>query len=223
VVAESKPAVAVDGLLGTGLNGEVREPYNTAIKVINGLHLPVVAIDVPSGLDSDTGEVHGVCVRACATVTMGLPKVGLLKPAATDFVGRIEVVDIGFPRQLVHDLRADVELLTAQDIAALLPPRRRAAHKGDFGHVLIIAGAEGYTGAPVLVAHAAARAGVGLVTLAVPQNIYPIVAANCPPEVMPRPMDFEHLGPTTFAGFDAVAIVPGWAITLRHKRWFGKS
>jgi NAD(P)H-hydrate epimerase len=209
IVAETKPAVAVDGLLGTGLNGEVREPYDTAIQVINGLHLPVVAIDIPSGLDSDTGEVHGVCVRASTTVAMGLPKVGLLKPAAADFVGHIEVADIGFPHQSVHDIPADVELLTAQDIAPLLPPRRRAAHKGDFGHVLIVAGSEGYTGAPVLVAHAAARAGAGLVTLAVPRNVYPIVAANCPPEVMPRPMDFEHLGPTTFAGFDAVAIGPG--------------
>ena len=209
IVAEAAPAVVVDGLLGTGLQDEVREPYATAIKVINGLHLPVVAIDVPSGLDADTGEAHGVCVRANATVTMGLPKLGLLEPAATDFVGTIEVADIGFPRQPVDDLQTDVELLTAPDIAPLLPPRHRSAHKGEFGHVLIIAGSEGYTGAPVLAAHAAARTGAGLVTLAVPRNIYAIVAANCPPEVMPRPIDFEQHGPAYFTGFDAVAIGPG--------------
>jgi NAD(P)H-hydrate epimerase len=205
IVAETEPAVVVDGLLGTGLKGEVREPYATAIKVINGLQRSVVAIDIPSGLDSDTGEVHGVCVRADVTVTMGLPKIGLLKPAAADFVGRIEVADIGFPRKLVDEIQTDVELLTVSDVAPLLPHRQRSAHKGNFGHLLVIAGSEGYTGAPILTAHAAARAGAGLVTLAVPRNIYPIVAGNCPPEIMPRPFD----GVPDTAGFDAVAIGPG--------------
>lgn len=209
IAAETGPAVIVDGLLGTGLKGEVREPYRTAIEVINRLGRPVVAIDIPSGLDSDTGEVHGACVRADATVTMALPKVGLLKPAAADFVGRIEVADIGFPRNFVDEIQTDVELLTASDVAPLLPRRQRSAHKGDFGHLLVIAGSEGYTGAPVLTAHAAARAGAGLVTLAVPQKIYSIVAANCPPEVMPRPVDFGQVGPAYFDGFDAVAIGPG--------------
>jgi hydroxyethylthiazole kinase-like uncharacterized protein yjeF len=205
IVAETEPAVIVDGLLGTGLKGEVREPHATAIKVINGLHRPVVAIDTPSGLDSYTGEVCSVCVRADATVTMGLPKVGLLKPAATDFVGRIEVADIGFPRQFVEEIETDVELLTGQDIAPLFPRPQRSAHKGDFGHLLVIAGSEGYTGAPVTTAHAAARTGAGLVTLAVPRDIYPIVAGNCPPEVMPQPFD----GVPNTTGFDAVAIGPG--------------
>ena len=209
IVAEAKPAVVVDGLLGTGLKDEVREPYATAIKVINGLHLPVIAIDIPSGLDADTGDVHGVCVRADTTVTMGLPKVGLLEPDAADLVGTVEVIDIGFPHRLVDELQTDVEMLTAQDIAPLLPPRHRSAHKGEFGHVLIIAGSEGYTGAPVLAAHAAARAGAGLVTLGVPRIIYPIVAANCPSEVMPRPIDFGQVGPGYFGGFDAIAIGPG--------------
>ena len=209
IMAATDPAVIVDGLLGTGLQDEVREPYATAIKVINGLHRPVIAIDVPSGLHSDMGEIHGVCVRANATVTMGLPKLGLLEPAAVDFVGTIEVADLGFPRQPVDELQTDVELLTARDIASLFPPRHRSAHKGEFGHVLIIAGSEGYTGAPVLAAQAAGRVGAGLVTVAVPRNIYAIVAANCPPEVMPRPIDFEELVPSYFAGFDAVAIGPG--------------
>ncbi|HUI06075.1 MAG TPA: NAD(P)H-hydrate dehydratase [Verrucomicrobiae bacterium] len=209
IVAETEPAVIVDGLLGTGLKGEVHEPYTTVIKVINGLQRSVVAIDIPSGLDSDTGESHGACVRADATVTMGLPKIGLLRAAAADSVGRITVADIGFPRDFVDEIQTDVELLTGSDVATLLPPRRRSAHKGEFGHLLVIAGSEGYTGAPVLAAHAAARAGAGLVTLAVPQNVYPIIAANCPPEVMPRPTNFEQLGLAFFAGFDAVAIGPG--------------
>ena len=185
--------VIVDGLLGTGLTGEVREPYASAIQWINTQRAPVVAIDVPSGLGTTN------CVRAKVTVTMGLPKVDLLRPAATDYVGRIEVADIG----LDTDVESDIEMITCADI--VLPERKRSAHKGDFGHLLIIAGSEGYTGAPVIAAHAAARAGVGLVTLAVPKEIYPIVASTCPPEVMPRPLTFEQVPP----GFDAVAIGPG--------------
>jgi hydroxyethylthiazole kinase-like uncharacterized protein yjeF len=210
IVAETEPAVVIDGLLGTGLTGEVREPYAGVIKFINSLRLPVVAIDIPSGLDSDTGEVHGVCVHADVTVTMGLPKIGLLKPAATDFVGKIEVADIGFPGRFVDEIETEVELLTTSDIAPLLPRRHRAAHKGEFGHLLIIAGSEGYTGAPAITAHAAARTGAGLVSLAVPRAIYPIVAAQCPPEVMPRPLDdLDQIAPNFLSGFDAVAIGPG--------------
>jgi NAD(P)H-hydrate epimerase len=186
---ELEPAVVVDGLLGTGLTGEVREPYRTAIEFINQLRVPVMAIDVPSGMGTRT------CVRADVTVTIGLPKIDLLKHP--DDVGRIEVADIG----LGDDLPSDIELITGRDIG--LPERRRSAHKGDFGHLLIIAGSEGYTGAPVLCAHAAARSGVGLVTLAVPRNIYPIVAARCPPEVMPCPLE------SVTGKFDAVAIGPG--------------
>jgi NAD(P)H-hydrate epimerase len=203
IATEVRPAIVVDGLLGTGLTGAVREPYASAIDFINKLHRPVVAIDIPSGIDSDTGKVRGVCVRADVTVTMGLPKIGLLQPAAADYVGRIEVADIGFPRRFVDEIETDVELISAGDVT--LPARRRSAHKGDFGHLLVVAGAEGYTGAPVLCAHAAARSGVGLVTLAVPCAIYSIVAANCPPEIMPRPFD----GVPDTAGFDAVAVGPG--------------
>jgi hydroxyethylthiazole kinase-like uncharacterized protein yjeF len=189
--------VIVDGLLGTGLNGEVREPYAAAIKFINSLRVPVVAIDVPSGLGTAT------CVRADVTVTMGLPKIDLLRPAAADSIGQIEVADLGYPQEFVDEIQTDIELITSADIA--LSKRHRSAHKGDFGHLLIVAGSEGYTGAPVLCAHAAARTGAGLVTLAVPRAVYPIVAASCPPEIMPRPFD-EF--PET-AGFDAFAIGPG--------------
>ncbi|MEI8063337.1 MAG: NAD(P)H-hydrate dehydratase, partial [Verrucomicrobiota bacterium] len=184
----------IDGLLGTGLTGEVREPYRSAIEFINRSRSFVIAIDVPSGLGT------GICVRADVTVTFGLPKIDLLQPAAADFVGRLEIADIGL---LTTDVTSDVELLTRGDIT--LPERKRSAHKNAFGHLLIIAGAEGYTGAPVLCAHAAARSGVGLVTLAVPRNIYGIVAGNCPPEVMPVALDKMP----ALENFTAVAIGPG--------------
>jgi len=185
----------VDGLLGTGRTGEVREPSAAAIRFINATRVPVLAIDVPSGLGTAT------CVRAAVTVTFGLPKIDLLQPPAVDFVGRLEVADIGLvPATTVVD---GVEWLTRGDL--VLPERNRSAHKGTFGHLLIIAGAEGYTGAPVLCAHAAVRSGVGLVTLAVPRNIYEIVAGRCPPEVMPVALDRLP----SMDNFAAVAIGPG--------------
>jgi len=204
-LASVSAEVIVDGLLGTGLTGDVREPAASVIRWVNEQSVPAVAIDLPSGLDSDTGEVHGVCVRAEVTVTMGLPKIGLLRPSATDWVGVIEVADIGFPPEFGEKIPSEVELLTAADVKALLPRRRRSTHKGDYGHLLVIAGSEGYTGAPVLCAHAAARSGAGLVTLAVPRSVYPIVAASCPTEVMPRPMD--ELG--SLSDYDALALGPG--------------
>ena len=184
----------VDGLLGTGLTGVVREPIAAAIRFINAARVPVLAIDVPSGLGTNA------CVRADITVTFGLPKIELLQPSAADFIGQLEIADIGL---LTADVTSDIELITRADI--ILPERKRSAHKGTFGHLLIIAGAEGYTGAPVLCAHAAARSGVGLVTLAVPRNIYEIVASNCPPEVMPVPLDRLP----ALENFTAVAIGPG--------------
>ncbi len=205
LAGDGRVQLIIDGLLGTGLGGQVREPMRSVIEWINHQHRPVIAIDIPSGLDSDTGEVHGVAVRAAHTITMGLPKRGLLQPAAADYVGSVDVVDIGFPAALVAEYQTDAELITAADLAPLFPPRQRTSHKGNYGHLLIIAGAEGYTGAPVLCAHAAARSGAGLVTLAVPEHIYPVVAAQCPPEVMPRRLE-KLMG---LDGFSALAIGPG--------------
>ena len=226
LVRDTDPGVIVDGLLGTGLNGDVREPSAGVIRWLNELpaldpqhSALILSIDVPSGLDSDTGAVRGAAVRADVTVTMGQPKIGLLRGAALDHVGALEVADIGFPPSFVAEIATAVELLTAAEARAVLPRRRREAHKGDFGHLLIVAGSEGYTGAPVLCGQAAARAGAGLVTLAVPREIYPIVAANCPPEVMPQPLD--RLG--SLSDFDAVALGPGLgqdeAVQRQVLRW----
>jgi NAD(P)H-hydrate epimerase len=203
LLRDAKPGLIVDGLLGTGLTGDVREPFAAAIRFINESRLPVLAIDIPSGLDGDTGQPHRIAVRANVTLTLGLPKIGLLR--APDYVGALEVADIGFPSEFVAEIPTDVELLTRGEVAALLPARKRDSHKGDFGHLLIIAGSEGYTGAAVLCAHAAARSGAGLVTLAVPRDVYPTIAAQCPPEVMPRPLDRLD----SWEGFDAVAVGPG--------------
>ncbi len=176
------PDIAVDGVIGTGINGPVRGPAASAIHYLRALaqHIPVIAIDIPSGLNSDTGEPEGECVRADMTVTMGMPKTGLLQPSALDYVGNIEVADIGIVPELMDTVQSDIELITPFDLYKLLPARSRNAHKGDCGHTLIIAGAPGYAGAAILSARAACRSGTGLVSVLTPESVQQIVAAGVP-------------------------------------------
>lgn len=181
--------ILVDGLLGTGTQGPVHGPIAGAIEYIQSAsHAWVVAIDVPSGLDPDTGATSGPAVRADVTVTMGLPKRGLIAPPAIEYVGTLEVADIGFPAAYVDELKGDpdCELLQAMDVRRLLPKRTRLSHKGSYGHVLLIGGSLDYSGAIILAARAALRAGAGLVTVLVPHCIADRVAIACP-EVMVRP------------------------------------
>jgi hydroxyethylthiazole kinase-like uncharacterized protein yjeF len=178
----------VDGILGTGIRGPARGVAAGAIQYINALSQtgPVVSVDIPSGLDSDTGKAVGDTVHADVTVTFGFPKLGLVQPAALEYVGNVEVVDIGLPRELSDSLPSEVELITADDLRALLPRRPRTSHKGTYGHLLIVSGATGYAGAVILAASAAARSGVGLVTVLVPESIAATVAAAVP-EAMVHP------------------------------------
>jgi len=176
------PAVVVDGILGTGLEGKARGVAAAAIRFINELskNILVIAIDIPSGLNSDTGSAEGEAVRADLTLTMGLPKRGLIEQGALEYVGRLEVVDIGFPSALIGKIKSDMELISSADISPLFPRRPRNSHKGNYGHLLIMGGAEGYSGAMTLAALAAVRSGVGLVTVVVPERLVPVVARTVP-------------------------------------------
>ena len=200
----------VDGLLGTGARGEPLSPVREAIELINAAKRPTLAIDIPSGLDANTGQPTAACVRADATATIGLPKRGLLQQGALDHVGRLSIVDIGIPESYVAALPPGCDYFTLEDARALLPPRRPSAHKGDFGHLLVVAGSEGFTGAAVLCGQAAMRGGVGLVTLAVPRAVWPVIASQCR-EVMPKP--FDDWSAAALAPWlekcDAVAVGPG--------------
>ena len=216
--ASTKQAVAnrlehcdliVDGLLGTGAKGEPRGAVRELIDLIVAARRPTLAIDMPSGLDSDSGQPASACVRADLTVTMALPKSGLLQQSALDYVGRLSVVDIGIPRSFC-DALVGPEYFVREDARSLLPMRRPSAHKGDFGHVLALAGSEGYSGAPVLCTSAAMRTGAGLVTLGVPRTIWSVVASQCR-EVMPRA--FDDLSPAAIAPWlercNSIAAGPG--------------
>jgi len=144
--------IVVDAMLGTGLNSCVRGVFKVVIDALNKSERNVVAVDIPSGLSSDTGLPMGTSVRAALTVTYGFPKQGFFANGAREFTGR-------------------VHLITPESVAPMFRKRKRDAHKGDFGHVLVVAGSKGKTGAASMAAEAAVRAGAGLVTLAVPQGV----------------------------------------------------
>lgn len=166
----------VDALFGTGLTREVSGPFLDVINCINILHerhrLPVVSVDIPSGLDSDTGAIHGAAVQADLTVTYGLPKPGHAHHGGP-CVGHLERVDIGIPPKVVAQMKLEGALLD-HDLGSLLRHRATAAHKGANGHLLILAGSLGKTGAALLCGQGALRSGTGLVTFAVPGDLNPI-------------------------------------------------
>lgn len=176
--------VLVDALLGTGAAGAPRGAIADAVAVIQSLSAQalVLSVDMPSGLDGLTGAVAGSAVRADVTLTIGLPKPGLMRPQALPWTGAVEVLNIGFPDELIDRMPSagDLELLCAQDVQRLLKRRPRDAHKGRFGRILLIGGAEGYSGAITLASRAAVRSGAGLVHVVTPTMLAPVVAVNCP-------------------------------------------
>src|SRR5262245_37069667 len=167
--------VVVDGLLGTGLGGPARGLIARGIELVNAAGRPVVALDVPSGLGADTGAIIGPTVRAARTATFAGWKRGLLAYPGASYAGQVAVVDIGVPRDQVAR-GIPTFLLEEADVRAHFPPRPRDAHKGRYGHLLIVAGSMGKTGAAALAGRAALRSGVGLCTIATPVSQQPIVA-----------------------------------------------
>ncbi|MCX7045667.1 MAG: NAD(P)H-hydrate dehydratase [Candidatus Sumerlaeota bacterium] len=163
----------VDAILGTGVRGPVTGLFAGAIEEINACGAPVAAVDIPSGLPADGGEAQGPVVRAALTVTMGLPKLGMVAGPSANLVEDLVIADIGFPEDLMEAEGSRIHLTMAEQTAGLLPRRPRDGHKGTFGRVFIIAGSRGMTGAAVLTAHGASRSGAGLVYAACPANIEP--------------------------------------------------
>jgi len=158
--------VVVDALLGTGLSGEVRSDFAAAIGKINCSGLPVVAVDIPSGLCADTGRVLGCAVKADLTVTFIGLKRGLLTGQAPDYVGELQFDDLRVPDEVYETQVVECNHFTERHLARLLPRRTRSAHKGSYGHVLVVGGCPGMGGAAIIAAEAAMRAGAGLVSLA---------------------------------------------------------
>jgi len=168
--------LVVDALLGTGSRGAPAPPVARAIERMNAAGRPVVALDIPSGLPGDGEAPDGPVVRAALTTTFAGLKRGLVSGRGPEHAGRLEVVDIGIPPVEVGR-GISTFLLERTDVAPFFTPRSREAHKGTYGHVLVVAGSVGKTGAAALAARAAMRAGAGLVTVATPASVQPVVAS----------------------------------------------
>jgi len=176
-----KSALIVDAILGTGIKGTPKGLEAKAIRFINTLKRPIVSVDIPSGVEGSTGRVSGEAIKADLTITFGLPKIGLVVYPGAEYVGKLEVACIGFPKKFLEDERIKVNLIAKEEISAYFLPRRPDTHKGTYGHLLVIAGSVGMTGAATLTSQAASlcfgalRSGVGLVTLGIPESLNEIM------------------------------------------------
>jgi NAD(P)H-hydrate epimerase len=165
----------VDAIYGTGFKGEVPLLVAQVIRLVNNRERSVIAIDVPSGLEADTGRVHGEAIRATCTVTLALPKLGLVLEPGAGLVGDLIVADISIPKALIDSQNIKRTLLDGMWCLQHLVKRRPEEHKGNYGHVLVLGGSEGLTGAVVLAGEAALRTGAGLVTVGVPVSLNSII------------------------------------------------
>ena len=194
----------VDAILGTGFRGPLAGFLETVVADLNSLGVPIVAIDLPTGLSADSASVEGPAIEASMTVTLGAPKIPLIFPPADTHAGDLVIADIGIPVPLFDELEGQhLELLTRERMREIVPVRAADSHKGDFGRVLIIAGSTGRTGAAHLSAIGALRSGAGLVTIATPRSCVPVVAAMAP-EYMTEPLDETPSGTVDFAAIDRV-------------------
>ncbi len=187
IAAVARTGVVIDAIFGTGLNAEVSGLPRRAIEAINRAGARVVAVDIASGVDADSGATMGATVRADLTVTFGFAKFGHVSYPGTEFCGDLEVAEIGFAPGAIADIAPRGLLLDASDMRPLIRPRPRNSHKGNYGHVLIVAGSRGKSGAAILAARGALRMGAGLVTSAIPESIAAIVAAG-KAELMTEPI-----------------------------------
>ncbi len=213
-----KVDLVIDALLGTGIKGNIKGLALAVITLLNDAQKPIISVDVPSGLDVDTGKPLGTCVRSAQTITFGLPKLGLFLYPGRDFAGKVTIADIGIPEELLNDERLKIELLTHNEISLLFPGRRGDLHKGDCGHIFVLAGSTGLSGAAALSSLGAMRTGAGLVTLGIPESLNHIMEVKLT-EVMTLPLAETQEGSLSpgakerilqmVGKVDAVAIGPG--------------
>jgi NAD(P)H-hydrate epimerase len=182
-----KSGLIVDAILGTGMSNDVRGLFADAIELMNASGKPIVAVDIPSGLDSDKGTPLGVGIQAEMTVALGYPKLGEVIYPGLDYAGDLVVADIGIDGRAVKEVAPRTELLERETVRWLVPRRRADTHKGTYGHLVVVAGSRGKTGAAILACRAAMRSGAGLVTLAAPRALNAIFASSLV-EVMTEPL-----------------------------------
>jgi hydroxyethylthiazole kinase-like uncharacterized protein yjeF len=170
--------IIIDGIFGTGLNAEVKGLARAAIEKINRFKAPVIAIDIASGVNSDTGAVMGAAIDASLTVTFGLAKFGHVSYPGAGHCGELKIAEIGFAPQAIDEIAPPGLFLEAKDVRTWMTRRTDNSHKGMFGHVMVIAGSRGKAGAALLSSRGALRAGAGLVTAAIPNCVADVVSSG---------------------------------------------
>ena len=221
-------ALIVDALLGTGINKPVTSPLSDVLTFLNRSDVKVMSVDISSGISSDNGQIMGEAVRADYTVTFGLPKIGHLLHPGAEYAGDLFVEDIGFPESLLNTEKLKTETIEPADAAMLLPERPAYSYKGDYGHVLIVAGSRGKTGAAMMTAKACLRAGAGMVTIGVPETLADIFQSRVTEEmVLPLPDTGKGMLSShaldTILGFvtekiDSIGIGPGIGVSNDTER-----
>ena len=189
--------LVIDAVLGTGRSRLLAGPARDAMALLQNVRESsgrpkLLALDLPTGLNADTGEVDPACPQFDTTLALGYPKAGLLSFPGAERAGRVKVLDIGVPHGLPEEQAVDVEMLTPRWVASQLPARPLNSHKGTYGHALVIAGSRQYVGAVWLASQASVRTGAGLTTLASPEGVYPIAAAKGAEAIhLPLPEDSD--------------------------------
>ena len=206
----SRSRLVIDAVLGIGRARPLAGAMAEILSRLNQLRAEagrqlVFALDLPTGLDADTGAVDPACPTADVTLALGYPKAGLLVPSGVERAGELRVLDIGIPTGLPEEVAIDLELLTPGWVAGRLPARPPTAHKGTFGHALVVAGSRHYVGASYLASQAAVRTGAGLTTLASPRSVYPIAAARSA-EVIHLPLPEDAEGRTSPEAVEAIGV-----------------
>lgn len=208
----------IDAIFGTGLSAHVTGEHLEIIELINDSGRTVISVDIPTGINSDTGEVMGDAVKADATITFGLPKRGHFLYPGSELTGKLHIVDISIPELAIEEEGICLNLLTEDDMGKLIPDRLANSHKGSFGHVLIIAGSMGKGGAAAMTSLSCLKTGAGLVTLATPISVQPVIAGmiaevmTCPlPETEDNTIGLHAIGKISAIAKDkdVVAIGPG--------------
>ena len=215
-IAESD--ILIDAILGTGLNSDVKGLFKEVINYINTLKKPVLAVDIPSGLNCDSGDICGVAVKADCTATFAFAKLAHMLYPGIDYTGKLDIINIGIPSYIVEKSLPQHRLLTSSYIASFFTKRAFDVHKGSTGHLLVIAGSRGKSGAAAMTAQAAIKSGSGLVSVAVPSSINSIMECLLI-EAMTLPLNDTSEGmflcPSTetlknlFIGKKCIAIGPG--------------
>lgn len=189
----NKTNLIIDGILGTGFHGEVEGLYKDVIQKVNDSKLPVIAIDVPSGVNGTTGEIGGICIDAMVTLFLGLPKVGCFLGDAWNHVGQISTYNFGLGKSYIEQAASEFTLIDEPLISSIFPPIKRTRHKYETGYVVGLGGGPGMPGAPILASFAALRSGAGIVRLLHP--------AGMESELSHAPVEVIRQG---FKGFEGV-------------------